>query len=454
MKETRVKYRGFYESELFSEDSFGSLCLDYDVFLRAFGHIDGKSSPGFPFNDVSVNSEVNIGALYELVNRTLLLWKEGGMPDDPISAFEGGYTFPASCFVKSEPTKVEKVARLIYGTSIVMNVIARILFSDFLSQVTKTWDIASHKVGLDFNSADGLKRVTSFYDAIYENNSGELVSDDIQGWEYQVRDWMHVAFYEAFADYADCGCLNRRLILAYAKAERLTMVLTSDGILNKLPFHITLSGVVMTHFKNSLDRAALAYVDSILSGNLREEVLLDDQVYVSTNGDDCLANVKSFDVLFSERIGFVHTDITQCTTTLFPYCSQEFFRPDDLCCFQRRPDGLAKILYSILNTDDSFAIADMFLHISKHSASAAIVSTWLSYTKFKRGDVGIMACQSPSLANNAEENSEETSEGEERSSREESPGKGLPFLWEDFLGEGSVFSVKPLLRGVSRGSMA
>lgn len=340
----------FTESQVFDSDDQ----LRWDVFVNARSHLKDDSSPGFPFPECQTNDEVDDYELYDAVNQTLLRWRDYDwvLPSQSSDETRDDYFYrlfilglvpPSRMFVKGEPTKKGKVARLIFGVSIIMNVVGRILFADFLNYIKTTWDNATHKVGLDFQTEEGLLRLTHYFTAMLTRCQQEgrvLVSDDIQGWEYQGRRWMHYCFHGIYLRRCEATPFHRKMQTMYAAVEAHTMVMDSDFYLHVLPFFIIQSGRILTHLQNSFERYALACMDFECYGRAGG----------STNGDDCLASAPiGFDVttVASSRIGFVHTDVS-LQTSILNFCSQIFYRSSAGSPFTRFPDGLAKMFYNYL----------------------------------------------------------------------------------------------------------
>lgn len=377
--------------------------LRVEVFMRAFARVDPKSTPGYPYMHISTNAQLDLVDLYRETNKLLSMWRTVDKPTDTITAINSGYAMPAHVFVKSEPTKMEKKARLIYGTSIIMNVIGRILFGDYLDSIVRMWDVAAHKVGLDFNTDDGLKRFLSFYRKLYKDTHGLLVSDDVQGWEYQSREWMHAIFHEALRYHMDVQLMW--LYEAYEHAEKMQAFVTSDGDINIPPFFIMLSGKILTHFENSMERAALALMDAYLAGNITLDELKNSTLTLtSTNGDDCLGPVGNLEPaqLYSSLLGFVHTDIIACTEDFFVTCSQIFRVTAGK--LGRCPDSTAKSLYNLLATNDAGACMDIMHYLETHQAYPLIC------TMFMRMKKGLLS-HVQDMANESKENKRSRTEG-------------------------------------------
>jgi len=396
-------------------DSHGN--LKHDVFDRAMTHINMQSSPGFPFMDCPTNADVDPLRLYEHVNATLKLWIADPITTDNahyyscqydkrLQYFWSGHTFPASCFVKSEPTDVNKRARLIYGVSLIMNVISRILFGDFMTHIVESWGSASHKVGLDFSSEAGLLTFSNYVNRMYREKAVEtvLMSDDIQGWEYQSRSWMHTIWHHCYWAYAgllkDPTSKIMDLYRSYMLAEMFQLVLDSDGFLHSLPFYITLSGRATTHIQNSDERAALSKVDAFLAylrmtGRASLQIdKLPEKTHIArremTNGDDCCAMMHGAPE-WSVGLGFVHTDVAAQTALRLNFSSQIFFRGSTTEVFRRKPDSLAKLVYNLLAADTIESAVDILKNFEQHEAYIPLMALHRKVWSRKLDDKDVIA---------------------------------------------------------------
>lgn len=342
--------------------------LRQNIFHRAVAQLNPTSTPGFPFFNISANSQLNMLDLYTEVNQLLKRWlayEEGN--DDPVAFFRAHLAPPAHVFIKSEPTRSDKVARLIYGVSVLTNVIARILFGDYLLSLTDSWYTASHKVGLDFSSPEGLELFRKSLVPMVKTSrasSLKVISDDIQGWEYQVRSWMQEAWHASYLKRAQATSFHRKLQNVYALVERNTLVRLSSGELIQPPFYFRMSGVVTTHIQNSDERAALAMLDLSHEFELAPNL---EELYTVTNGDDCLRLSTNATSDYSRTIGFVHTDrVVQDLQVMFNFCSQQFFYEDG--ALKRFPDTLVKTAFTLLSVDDYSdpSTLDVILHAYLH----------------------------------------------------------------------------------------
>jgi len=351
--------------------------LRRSVFNNAVLHLKGDSSPGYPFSHIDRNDKVDPLELYEFVNETLKIWINFDLTIysdfDRVAlcelALQCGFAWPTTLFVKGEPTKQEKVARLIYGVSIVMNIIGRILFGDYLGHVKTTWSRATHKVGMDFTTPQGIALVGAYAERIISGmvDGDEFVADDIQGWEYQERAAMHFAWHNCYLRRAKATAFHRQIQLCYAMAENLALVIDSDGYFHCKPFHTMDSGKVTTHLQNSDERGALALMDYCISRRLSYPP---SRPVAATNGDDCIT-AKGPGVPFSTRLGFVHTDIVVCNRSEFYFSSQEFYFDCDE--WKRKPDSLAKSMFNMLVSSDPNVIFDILAYISGHEGFGSVV---------------------------------------------------------------------------------
>lgn len=359
--------KAFSHEELFPD---GHLCKKR--FSEALLQINPDSNPGYPLVYLfSKNREVDTDMLYALCDELLLLWltdtDENFSRMTPMEAFLGGYSYPSMCFVKGEGTSREKVARLIYGVSLVMNAIGRVLYGDYLMDMNKTWDTAQHKVGLDFSSEEGCRKYMNNYQRLFKGT--KVGSNDVQGWEYQMRLWMSQAWTEAYIRRAKAHGTHAHLLRVYLIFESKALVADSQGYLHELPFYIMRSGKPSTHTENSDTRAALA---DTINGYARAPV---DDIPSVTNGDDAqerLVNPGGY-----EELGFVVTDRVETTPTRSLFSSQVFEEgPEGL---RRYPDGLAKLVFSVTTkTGNVSAVADILMHCRQHPG----FSTFCNFVKW------------------------------------------------------------------------
>lgn len=413
--------------------------LRRDVFEVAFSQLNPTSTPGFPFQEVPSNSELDPQAVYEEVNRMIKIWSDIPSHAHLVSAYWhfrndikyqdrnsdsdeeevmtrtelllDGLAPPSTMFVKGEGTDKKKVARLIFGVSVINNVIARILFGHWLKALPESWDVWSHKVGFDFTSTSGLTRYSLFYRRLYDNvvaAGDRLECDDIQGWDFMARLWMHDAFHEQMRiksramvePFDDEFDKFFHIWRSYQAAEAMATVVDSDGYIHELPFYIQFSGAVLTHIQNSLERAALGLCDYVYSKaqdygyepdtRVRRLVSSTNAFYetalnilaslptcVETNGDD-FVGISTGRAPFSERYGWVHTDRAQATLERHCFCSQ-VFTPGPGGLLQRRPESLVKATFNLLDQEpETVAFYDTLLYMADHPSAQRVLTLVLA----------------------------------------------------------------------------
>lgn len=357
----------FERNQIFDGNS-----LRQEVFDAAYTHIRGESSPGYPFHaEYAMNDEVPKDLLKMHVESLLLRWEHSTEESTADKAFYNGWLYFAHIFVKGEPTKEDKVARLIFGVSLVMNMIGRILMGDYLLDVSKTWGSACHKVGMDMYTEKGVEKLDNFFSKVFdsaEKHDMRVVSDDIQGWEFQGRKWMHDIWHHCYLHRAKATSYHRKIQLMYARMEASRYVMFSDGVVFKLPYYITLSGKPTTHLQNSDERAALAKLDCGEIFKARRQGVL-----CATNGDDCVAPmveeliVDEDNDMISHNLGFVHTDKVVQTRDRVNFSSQIFLRGED-GKMKRIPDGMAKTFYDACENSELESRLGKELHFKDHPA--------------------------------------------------------------------------------------
>lgn len=399
----------YISQDILTRDSFGK---EFEVppamRERIWSKINKSSSPGFPFADYPTNEDVGIVTAFEAVEEQLRKWwqyqdiqrheqfKNSDREERCRMLLRLGLAPPASSFIKGEPTSKTKVARVIYGTSLITNIISVMCYGGFLDGLKDTWDVSDHKVGLDMYTEEGLKKFETYLrDLFKDQETGErarVMSSDVQGWEYQVREWMFMKRIRAYCHAMDGNYYFHKWLISYsAFIEIHTCVIDSAGYVHCLPFYITFSGKRDTHFGNSFDRAALARLDE-------DEPV--DYAVACTNGDDCLNKfVKPLnEPRISDRLGFVITDREEQTLEKFNFCSQEFTLGED-GHLMRRPESIAKIAYNFLSSQDS-QLSDIVLALNWPEAIHALyeVKKEIDLKLGNSSKSGVSAFQAPNEA--------------------------------------------------------
>lgn len=392
-------------------DDSGSIeMVPTEIIIRAFHQIDPRSSPGFPFERCSQNSDVNLSELCQHVQHAWgILMDEGfdGLfsfdPEEPNTddyvskvkeLYERGLVYPASVFVKGEPTSKAKEARLIYGNSLVLNVVSHILFGDVVNQLPCTQEEGFHSIGLDFLSPAGVEAFAHKMTVNIDPGS-YVVSDDVQGWEYMVRFFMWLAFCLSFIGMVmkhlpESQPRRSKLISLYrnwAKFTATRLVVLSDGRLVVLPRFTTLSGIFETHYFNSEARSTLAQLDADYAERMLSVVR--KKRTTDSNGDD---NVTPFPVyvdpkewgLFSKSLGFKHTDVLVDRWVpggRIEFCSQDIVLQsvDELGNYHitMTPHGVTKSTYNLCDAvlhKDFNALVDLITHFSRAGLGGAALA--------------------------------------------------------------------------------
>lgn len=366
--------------------------LQVTRFRRALYDVNADSNPGYPLvYTARTNEEVDEILLYDLVNHTLKLWHQTSIHDfvgkSKMECFRLGLTYPAMIFVKSEGTKEQKIARLIFGVALVTNVIYRILLGDYLDDLKTSWHTAQHKVGMDMYTEDGLKRLFESVDPMFDLAAKyglPVQSNDVQGWEYQVREWMARDWFDVYEETAqphlgaehDTTWLHLWECLSVADVK--TLVIDSDGGVFDLPY-IMLSGKPITHVQNSDMRDALA---DLANGFQDVACTLRPSM---ANGDDCLEVTHPYGHTLYERLGFVLTDVTAQTRDRLNFSSQLFTRNGEEC--GRVPDGLSKALYSAIRAGDNIeSVVGVLNHVHNHPGYRSFCRILILAHKVARGE--------------------------------------------------------------------
>lgn len=351
--------------------------LDRGVFHRALKRVSADSSPGYPLTNTNAqNRDVDPELLYALVDhhiRALVGADDDTWNRDPLWLLENGLVFPATVFVKGEVTKISKVARLIFGSSLIASVAHRVIFGDFLEGVVDTWTSESHKVGMDMYSEEGKLRFYASYQSAQasalKHGFALMASTDVQGWDYATRvefarSWY--VHYERSLPQTTAHAWQRHLTRMSGKSELASMFsVRSDGVLVYSLEFFRLSGLWRTHIGNSDERAALA----IAIGELYR---YPNTILVLTNGDDCIEPIRPEDIdTLAQRYlawGLVLTDILPMKGDDPVVFSSSVFKRDRLSgAVTRIPTNIAKILSNLLSDSATVeAIADMSVNLLEH----------------------------------------------------------------------------------------
>lgn len=392
--------------------------LDPEGFEDALYYIKKTGNPGLPFvgEGIVENQHVDLDLLENLVLTMLILASIGSTPCICCGSF-----YPPLTFVKSEPTKKDKVARIIYGVSLVYNVFCRLLFGEMLEMASYDYSETCHKVGMDFNTQEGLQRFFDAYHSMYdiaEIMGLKIKSNDIRGWEYSVKPEMNKIWHACRIEAAYVTHSNdvtprytrdtmryhlvvNRFCIAY---ESSRIVCHSNGKLSFSKNYVQWSGKPSTHLENSDQRAALAMVANgfmecyeliekprvvetpfglCFFSNIRQlEVVhrgieYDELVYwgsplAATNGDDCLEIYSEESDKWYKENGFTITDDRVMDYDVVYFCSQKLVYDNEEIQHYHVPDGIAKILYNLFAATDPAAVNGILYHLRYHPARFSI----------------------------------------------------------------------------------
>lgn len=386
------------------------------IFDRLLADCKPTGMPGYPFVYVApqvreLHPEFLYGELNALLNKWITYDFSATLalpePNRSVKLFMDGVTFPATTFIKGEPTKRSKIARNIYGVSVVMNLMSRLLFGDYVKRLTSTWGECEHKIGIDFYTPEGLRVFTEFNRKLFataQSFKRRVVSDDVQGWEFQDREWMHDEWHRVHFMHAlglgpfstEQDALSRvvdhriyRLYNAFRICDKLAPVMFSDGTFTIRPFYTCLSGRYLTHLQNSDSRAALCMMTVPTEFDFRD--VLFEQPICATNGDDCVG-LEGDERIYSD-LGFVITDRVYQDLRMVNFCSQVFII-DTYGRTLRMPDGLAKLFVNCVSANEEQDYRDCLSNVISHPA----------FQEFKRA---VDSFRRPRLDHLSDQNSKE-----------------------------------------------
>lgn len=409
--------------------------LRFDVFERAYFKSNPTSSPGFPLGlYFDENKEAHLrgdetSLLYKCVSdffkKIDAITMEDLIKEDAYELLREGLLFVAHTFVKGEPTGVHKVARLIYGCSLVKSVIDRIVFGDYIENLPNEWDRAEHKVGMDMYTEEGRQRLFRQYSFMYDKCVASgfdcMASNDISGYEYSCTQENCLMWHSAVATSgcANCSCdscrcdpLESRLEDNYAymvgaeKGEdsdalvencwfadlilkmgvvdaRSLFIQTSDGELLYLDnVFLRFSGLLKTHIQNSDERSAMAYSamdDTARGHDAYEAERAAGSVLNMTNGDDCIEPHMQIDTLEDVQVTYDRfhvkiTDLVIQTRNRMDFSSNVFVKlPDGRV--ERYPANIGKMLFGCLvEPNNDVSVLGVLANIQGHPG-------WRSFLK-------------------------------------------------------------------------
>jgi hypothetical protein len=389
-------------------DDFCYFKFKDEVWAMLYSKIEMDKSPGSPFVNAGfrTNGDIPQEMLRRCVEERLTLlhflgkghstseWDLDQFTSEELVAHNA--MDPVKVHVKSELTKLSKVARLIFGHSVIDRLIWQWLFFDLLNDLPQRWKDPKNasSVGINFNEAGALidlfQRMQRMKPKDYH-----LASDDVRGWEFLVLGMMMRAALEVYAE--KCG---RKGSVASVVLDAMIELMTdhnavlafSDGELWTAEFVFMLSGWLLTHIINTVMRAALAMMVCFKLGS--DEYLPSfDEPFQKANGDDCFGYATSLSAENYRRLGFYVTP-EMLSEMRFSFCSQIFDVP-------RRtsyPESVMKIVsnytFNLDELEQYFQIREVLR--SRPDADALIhILDWLRLSRLVFR--GLMCAQSSPL---------------------------------------------------------
>lgn len=354
------------------------------VFDWAERRVKTSSTPGYPLAyEFAVNGEVDSEMLYRLVCYQFNLWFGAeicsALNSEPLDLFEIGYTNLNTIFVKSEYTKIDKIARLICGSDLVKLIISQVLFGEMIAEVPENYGKDSNQIGLDFNTDVGIRNFFSNIEPLFqvaEKFGVRVVGSDIQGNEYVTKDFQIESWYTNYAEIATDDPELKHLYRAFMVAELKSLDATTHGVLYQRPYVNLNTGILLTHKINCNNRAALSrsinieYVREVFPAVSKAyEETIKTKIPDITNGDDCgevtFMDNKEFIDRYARR-GFKVTDVQENTRTRVAFSSQLFLRHTD-GSVSRRPESILKSVLNIISDPcNEESVTGVLMHCAQH----------------------------------------------------------------------------------------
>lgn len=374
--------------------------------------LDASKSPGAPFANAGfrTNGDIPQDMLRECVEEriNLLLFMEEDTTTDEwlpesrtMSEWAAyGVEDPVKVHVKAELTKKQKVARLIYGQSVISRCIWQWLYNDLLKKAPYRWTSSKNasSIGINFEDAHMLIDVITGYRSelpLMRAYSGlqslDIASDDVSGWEYSVQPIMidsalgvveeHSIKYAGNTLSSKVHWSLRELFVSNPAA-----IVFSDGFIDEAPFVFLPSGWLLTHIINTVMRSALANL-VLFKLDLDEDCskrLILPRPYQKANGDDNIGFVSEHSLEGYRKLGF-KTEREICTERYFGFCSQIFDCLKRVCY----PETVLKTLSNFTFNVDSSEIYSQVRFVMKNRPDTAEIDgflTWMRTTRWCHPD--------------------------------------------------------------------
>jgi len=307
------------------------------IWHKLYTKLDASKDPGCPLSNAGfpTNGSIPESLLKQLVVDRLnaILFCEE-IPSTYQGCVDAQLCDPWKVHVKNELTKDSKIARLIFGGSVVDRLLWQLLFNDVLIDTIDDWcnPNSVSSIGIDFDKAsDFYKCVHTQLDQqkkLLSPVEVKLKSFDIQGYEYKMGQPMLQAFFGPILfryQKSQRFRLQHKLlrVMSTIFSTRPAVLSLSNGRLVQAKKVIMLSGFLLTHFINTITRASIAQMTCYEN----MAVDLPPQVFQKANGDDGLGGHTEFSKRNYERLGFVITEEeVDEQSDAFSFCSQFFHK--------------------------------------------------------------------------------------------------------------------------------
>jgi hypothetical protein len=356
----KEQYNSFFEDDGTIVDS---------VWKAALQKIDLTKTPGSPLNALASKNDIIITRyeteLRQLVTDRIAKYEQLGRAvfegklnitrltraDDIALAtylFEEGYSDAILVGWKGEPRKLDKDPRLVAQVSLIMNICARLISGDFLTQ-EQTYDDIPTATRLDIITNEERDKRQQKYE-----NHFPLYKSDMQGYEYSQKPQNRIDYmiYEAHTsgvrDYFTGNISSMKhwyALIGRMVVNTWRVIRFPAGDLVVPPPGNMSSGDLSTYSENSFTRAHLANDVSL-------EATGSEVRFIESAGDDAVDSLMDYRHLYDKR-GFKVTDYGICdqdgvrhgdliTNGEVSFCSTTFKRGG---CYQ---ENLHKTVYAML----------------------------------------------------------------------------------------------------------
>lgn len=331
--------------------------------LRALDACEGTSSPGLPWASIcATNQEVKDKHADWLVDAVLqrlelLANFDSSREDcacDPRWLVQEHLCDPVRLFIKQEPHTIKKDQegrwRLISSVSLTDQVVERLLFQVQNEMEIDNWETCPSKPGIGLSLDE---QASSLYNSV----SGRLAgaeSDDIEGWDFNVKEWqmrLEARARVALAR-ASARSIFGRIVRARLWCLSRSVFVTSAG---KMWYQTVAgwmkSGCYITSSGNSRMRVVLAWVIGCL--------------WCIAMGDDSVHHIAPGGFEKCQELGFRIKASRPCADGSFEFCSHVFKRGPGGVVAQ--PLNWAKSAFRLLDGKPSAMKLEQFKFEYRHS---------------------------------------------------------------------------------------